>query len=143
MSARSQAFSPRQDGAILSWFFVGGGLVLTVLLRLDEVAPWLPFLISIFAFGLAHGAADWLILRRGSTRRSLFLFLLYSAIGLVTALVATVSPALVIFGFFALTAVHFGTADQRDLESFSEGPANRNLLRYSGVVRMGFFLSLV
>ncbi len=135
---------PRQRASLLSWLFFGPCLALSLAFGIDQSLPWLPFFLSIFLFGLHHGAADWLLLRPRDRSHGLLLFSLYSAVGALAWLIAYLSPALAIIAFFALTAVHFGLADERDLRSFSPAAAHPGLTHSSsGVIRMGAFLSSI
>lgn len=135
---------PRQDGIFLSWFLFGGVGLLALLTGLDDLAPWLPFFLAIFVVGLAHGAADWILLSPSSVASASKTFLLYAAVGLIVAGLATLFPRAAIFGFFGLTAIHFGIADERDLRRFEPVPFRKPTpFRFSGVFRMGTFLALV
>jgi len=134
---------PRREGALLSWLFFGTAGSLSWLSGLDHAAPWLPFLLSIVVVGLPHGAADWLLVAPASRRSALRSFLLYTLAGGVIGIAAWLFPTAIVLGFLALSVVHFGLADERDLRSFESRPRRPTALRFGGVARIATFLLLV
>jgi len=121
-------------------------VLISWLTGLDQIAPWLPFFVSIIFVGLPHGAADWLLLGPASRCSAIGTFLLYSLVGALVGLLAWLYPLPVILGFLLLTILHFGIADERDLRSFEASPSGSHqhpLFRYGGVGRIAVFLVLI
>ncbi len=76
---------------------------------------WLPFLASLFLFGMPHGAMDWVITGRLSAEtgvvgqlRAFVPYLLWMA---ASVLLLIFLPGVTVAAFMLLTVVHFGTAD--------------------------------
>ena len=76
---------------------------------------WAPFLISLFLFGMPHGAMDWAVRNRLSGTSGLgpclIGFLPYLAWMALSILLLVLLPIATVAAFMVLTIVHFGTAD--------------------------------
>ncbi|MEM6912241.1 MAG: Brp/Blh family beta-carotene 15,15'-dioxygenase [Verrucomicrobiota bacterium] len=129
---------PGQEGLFLSWFFFALGGLAALVFSLHSGLPWLPFLISLPLIGMAHGAGDWIILKPVSPAQKMGYFLAYSAIAFGILALAWFFPTLALCGFLLLTILHFGSADERDLQRFA--PDGRRT--GGGIWRIGLFFSL-
>lgn len=92
-----------------------------------EQAGWWLFVVSLFVFGMPHGGLDLLLARRLTRRRASTwrrVAGLYLATIGAAGLALWAIPMWTLTAFAALTAMHFGLADHRDLlEDGRDGPA--------------------
>ncbi len=98
------------------WTLLSGGLLLALIdPSLTSSFAWLPFLVSLFIFGMPHGAMDWVVQNRldGSKGilRQAIAFLPYLGLMAFSTVLLIVFPVFTVAAFMLLTTVHFGTAD--------------------------------
>ena len=98
------------------WALLSGGLLLALIdPAVTASFAWLPFLVSLFLFGMPHGAMDWTIQNRldglNGLLRQTIAFIPYLALMALSTILLIVFPVFTIASFMVLTTIHFGTAD--------------------------------
>ena len=100
----------------LPWILLSAGLLLALFdPEVTASFAWLPFLVSLFLFGMPHGAMDWTIQNRldgvhGLLRQAIA-FIPYLALMALSTILLIVFPVFTVAAFMVLTTIHFGTAD--------------------------------
>ncbi|MGF1450389.1 MAG: Brp/Blh family beta-carotene 15,15'-dioxygenase [Opitutales bacterium] len=106
-----------QVSSAIGWGVLGAALLLVP--WLDSLPAWVlyaPFLLSVIAFGLPHGAVDHVVATSGANREStLSRQALFCAgyLGLAVVVIALwfLAPLLSVAAFLALTIWHWGSGD--------------------------------
>jgi len=98
------------------WAMLASGVLLSLLApSFTSGLNWLPFMISLFLFGMPHGAMDWSVRNQlNGTRglaRQLVGFIPYLLLMAFSSLSLFLAPVLTFAAFMLLTVFHFGTAD--------------------------------
>lgn len=98
------------------WAMLATGVLLSLAApAFTSAFNWLPFLLSLFVFGMPHGAMDWSVRNRLSGSKGLtsqFIgFMPYLGLMAISILFIVVTPVLAFAAFMVLTVFHFGLAD--------------------------------
>ncbi|MEE2972799.1 MAG: Brp/Blh family beta-carotene 15,15'-dioxygenase [Planctomycetota bacterium] len=101
---------------VVSWTTLAGAVAIGLLDR-EATRTWdtIPFLISLFLFGMPHGAMDWVVDRRLRRETGLFPglrgfggYLVWMGIA---SLLLAFAPVVTVAGFFIRTVIHWGLGD--------------------------------
>ena len=116
----------------LPWLLLSSGALLALLNPgVTFGYAWVPFLVSLFIFGMPHGAMDWMVQNRlggvhGLMNRSIAFFPYIGLMAFSTVLLI-VFPVFTVSAFMVLTTIHFGTADLLATGHADESPFRRGL----------------
>ena len=116
----------------LPWSILSGGALLALLdPGVTSSYAWLPFFVSLFIFGMPHGAMDWMVQNRldgvnGFINRTIA-FIPYLGLMAFSTVLLIVFPIFTVSAFMVLTTIHFGTADLLATGHREESPFRRSL----------------